>query len=784
MTLVYIAIAWTLGLMAGAALHPSPPVLALATLWALAGLLLEAEHPHRRRIATLTLVLILGAWRWQMAQPRFGPHNLASYNDRGMVMVEGYVSAEPDIRSSRTQLQVTVERITLDDEPLDVRGKLLATVSLYPAYAYGDRVRCYGKLETPPILDDFDYREYLAARGVYSLMRWASIEPLQAYGGNPLLRALYQLKTTLRHRIDRILPHPEAGLLQGILLGLRHTLPHDLAQAFRVAGLSHIIVVSGFHVSTLMQAWFFGSRRWMHRWTSLGLGLGVLGLLVAFIGPSPSVMRAGLVGGLFMIAQLVGRRATPLASLAATALVMTAVNPLLLHSVGYQLSFAATLALVLLQPRLAEGVYARLYGGSDAAPAWTRILWEILLTTFAAQMVTLPIVWANFRQISTVALLANALVLPVLPLILIPGLLVTLLSLPAPGLARLAGYALWLPLRWITEVARTLSALPWASIPVPQLPPWIAWAFYAALLGIILKRPLRRTRSARRAAPAWRPLAGYAALALALVLVWSAVFALPDDKLRVYMLDVGQGDAMLIRTPEGHVVLIDGGPDPVLMSAHLGRKLAFWERRIDMIIVTHQDADHLAGLVPLVDRYQVAQIVQSSPVASSLLSAEWRRRLDAGEIVEHRVQRGDVLLLGDTRLSVLHPATYLEHNVPDDNDNSVVVMLEHGSFRMLFTGDIETRGERDLLSAGLDLSATVLKVSHHGSGTSSTAPFLARTAPQVAVIGVGADNRFGHPCPLVLERLEDLEVRVYRTDQVGTIELATDGRQLWIKTDR
>lgn len=784
MTLVYVAIAWTVGLALGARLALPAPVLVIGSLSALAVLVLEQGQGRRQRMAALTLVALLGAWRWQLAQPRFGPIDLASYNDRGRVVVEGHVSAEPSIRSTRTQLELTVARILLDGKHLDVRGKAVVSAPHYPAHEYGQRVRISGNLETPPILEDFNYREYLAARGVHSLMRWATIEALPGRAGNPVLGALYRLKATLRKRIDLVLPHPEAGLLQGILLGLDHTLPPDLAEAFRMAGLTHIIVVSGHNVSVLLQAWFFGSLRWMHRRASQVAGLALLGLFVALIGPSPPVVRAGLTGGLFVMAQLAGRRASPLASLAATALIMTGANPLLLHSVSYQLSFAATLALILLQPRLVEGWYSWLRPGAATTSPWMRSLWETLLTTTAAQIATMPIIWANFGELSTVALLANALVLPLQPLILILGALVTLVSLPTPGLARLLGYVLWLPLRWSTGVACILSELPGASVLAPQAPEWLAWLFYAALLLVVVGRPLRRIRIPNAHPLNWRSLVIPVALALAVVLIWATAVSLPDGRLRIYALDVGQGDALLIRSPQGHVVVIDGGPDPVVMSARLGQVLPFWERRIDLIVATHQDADHLAGLLPLVERYQVGQIVQGGPATDSLLSAEWQRRLDAGEVTARRVKRGDVIHLGETRLRVLHPATDLAHNARDDNDGSVVILLEHGGFRMLFTGDIGALTEAELLAAEVDLAATVLKVPHHGSETSSTAGFLAQAAPQVCLISVGNGNRFGHPSEQVLQRLEAAECQVLRTDQHGTIELATDGRQLWVRTGR
>ncbi len=785
MMLIYVAIAWTLGLLLGAALGPPPLMLALASLWAVGGLALERKRPQGRCLATLALIAVLGAWRWQLAQPRFGPHDLASWNDRGTVVAEGYLSAEPEIRHTDAQLELSIERLTLNGQTVEVHGKLLASVPLYPLYAYGDRVRCTGKLETPPVLEDFDYREYLASRGIHSLMRWASLEPLPGRAGNPALRTLYSAKTTVRHRIDRILPHPEAGLLQGILLGLDHTLPEDLSDAFRTVGLTHILVISGYNVSVLLQAWFLSSRRWLHRWASLAMGLALLALFVAFVGPSPPVLRAGLMGGLFVLAQLVGRRASPLTSLAATALLMTAVNPLLLHSVSYQLSFAATLALILLEPRLAEQLQRWGLGARDDAPTWTSALWDVLLTTIAVQLATLPIIWANFREFASVALLANVLVLPIQPLILISGALAVLVSLASPGLAQLLGYLLWLPLRWCTGVARTLSALPWASLPMPRLPLWSAWLFYGALLLLIMAKPPRvRPSHAHSSKPDGRSLAAGGVLAIVVVLVGGMVATLPDGKLHVYALDVGQGDALLIRSPEGHVALIDGGPDPVLMSARLGETLPFWQRRVDLLLVTHPDSDHLSGLVPLVENYQVERIVQGGSMGKSSLGTEWQRRLEAGGIHAQYVQRGDCILMGETRLRVLHPADDLPYHAWDENERSLVVMLEYGRFRMLFTGDIGAQAEAELLNADADLSATVLKISHHGSNAGSTEAFLAEVAPQVALVSVGAENRFGHPSPAVLERLAAIEARVFRTDTSGTIELITDGQQLWIKTKR
>ncbi len=785
MTLVWIAVAWTAGILLAFWMGLSAPVLALGSIWALGAAVIERRHPANLRFAALAIAALAGAWRWHAALPSTRPGDLAAYNDVGQVVVEGHISAAPVLRSTRTQLTITAESVMLDDTENAVRGKLLLTTSPYPSRAYGDRVRLVGSLETPPVLEDFDYREYLASQGVHSIMRWATIEPLPGTSGSPVLRVLYNAKGRLRHRIESILPQPEAGLLQGILLGLDHTLPGEMSEAFRVAGLTHIIVVSGYNVSILLQAWFIATRRLIHRWASLVAGILLIALFVAFIGPSPPVVRAALMGGLFVLAQLVGRRAFPLASLAATALIMTAANPLLVRSVSYQLSFASTLALILLEPRLAAGLHGWLYGNNPStAPPWSQMIWEVLLTTCAAQLATLPIIWANFGEVSLVALLANALVLPIQPLILVPGALVTLVAIAFPAVGHLLGYLLWVPLRWTVLVARACSAIPWAAVPVPRLPEWAAWGFYAFLLVLVIKRAAQTRRATRKEPLSLRPFAPLLLMAVCAALVWAAVFSLPDGRLRIYALDVGQGDALLIRSPQGHVIIVDGGPDPILLGTRLGQALPFWQRRIDLIIVSHEHSDHLAGLVPLTDRFDIGSVVQSEVWGSSLLSREWHRRLRDEGLTHVIVHRDTEIYLGDVRMAVLHPAAGAAHNTFNEDENSLVFALEYDTFRMLFTGDIGSITEIPLIARYPDLASTVLKVPHHGSGGSSTEAFLAAVEPRYAVISVGHGNSFGHPAESVLQRLENQNASILRTDVHGTVALTTDGRQLWIRTDR
>ena len=272
-------------------------------------------------------------------------------------------------------------------------------------------------------------------------------------------------------------------------------------------------------------------------------------------------------------------------------------------------------------------------------------------------------------------------------------------------------------------------------------------------------------------------------LALVAIVAWLALRGLPDGRLHVYFLDVGQGDAILVQAPDGRQILVDGGPSPTALLNELGDVLPFWDHSLDLVVLTHPDGDHITGLIPLLDRYRVAQVldVQQSDTAPEAMP--WRERLAALGVPHTLAQRGMRLPVGDLGITVLHPGpTQLTGTASDDNNNSVVLRMDYGGISFVLTGDAESEAEANMIAAGLPLAADVLKVGHHGSNGASSPQFIAAVAPRLAVIQVGAQNKFGHPDPAVLERLQGVEV--LRTDQNGRIEVVSDGKRMWTKTER
>jgi competence protein ComEC len=254
--------------------------------------------------------------------------------------------------------------------------------------------------------------------------------------------------------------------------------------------------------------------------------------------------------------------------------------------------------------------------------------------------------------------------------------------------------------------------------------------------------------------------------------------------LHVHFLDVGQGDAILIQCPNGQQILVDGGPSPSVLLSHLGRRMPFWDHSLDLVVLTHPEEDHLGGLLEVLTRYDVSLVLDSGQECTNATCDAWRSLIEEKGIPYRRAEAGMRLELGQgVQIEVLHPPTPLMTNTASDiNNNSVVLRLQYGQFSVLLTGDVMEEAEQMLVSADQSLRSLVLKVPHHGGDTSLTEPFLEAVGPELAIISVGADNRFGHPNELTLEKLGG--IATYRTDRDGSVELVTDGERYRPVTER
>jgi len=596
----------------------------------------------------------------------------------------------------------------------------------------------------------------------------------------------------IRARAERALgsgmPAREAALARGFVLGEDERIDPDTVEDFRRAGLSHLLAVSGQNVALLaLLAMPLLALLGMPLRTRLLWIVGAIAVYVPLAGGGPSIVRAGVMGALTLLATFAGRRGSRLFALAIAAIISLAIDPRIGADVGWQLSFAAVLGILAIARPLRMAIVARLGPGG-----LRRALAEGIAVTVAATLATAPLIAFHFGEFSTVSLLANLLALPAVAPAMWLGMLSSI-GAQVPGFPAAVPNAIAAPLfAYIAAVASWCGQPSWASLEVDLGARGLV-ASYVALAAIAIAFPplLRRRRIAalrHRRSPVdsacnvfrppqsrktlhWRwgrPVAGAALLvAVALVYLGTATGESSPPStagLRVDVLDVGQGDAILLRPATAPPVLIDGGPPGDELAAKLN------DAGVDSLgiaFVTHEQSDHAGGIQELLERH--------FPIGR-LLYARLGRRLraeaetaGAGPV---RVAAGDAIGAGRLRLSVLWPPPELLGQPlagADPNSQALVLLARWRWFSILLTADAEA-GEVPIDPGPVD----VLKVAHHGSEDSGLSALLDRTTPRLAVISVGADNPYGHPAAGTLAELARHGVRMLRTDRRGTIELDVD----------
>ena len=638
---------------------------------------------------------------------------------------------------------------------------------------------------------------------------WArEADAVSTGGGFRLTAALHRVRTAMASAIGEGIPAPQSGLAQALLLGIRTELPHEVKESFRNAGMSHLLAISGLHVGIVMALTLATTSGLTGRNSpfAIAVSLLVVWAYAVLSGLDPPVVRAAIMGSLFLGQGLLGRGMRGLTALLLAAALMVVIDPSLLSGLSFQLSFTAMAGVVLALPLIA-GLTAAVSAPLSASGSWLArwsqyglsLLIASVIVSTTTTLATLPLVAWHFGEIPLMSVPATVLAMPAMPAALLGAMATALAGLLATPLAVALGTLAWAPLAWLTWVADAMPAL---LLSAPWLTPEVmaAWLSVLALLAALVSSGrMRRAVAGLRRRPRWRPgglsallAGGIPVVAIAtLLLVGQLGGAKADGLLHVYVLDIGQGDAIFVVTPDGRQMLIDGGPDAQSVMTALDPLLPPGDRSLDVVAATHLDGDHVGGLLGVLTRYRAGVVLQSQSAGESedaTLYPQWRAVLDHHEHPTAVVRAGHNIALGrNVNFEVLHPPAdgSLTGKRYDSNDASTVMRLDYGEVSFLLTGDIEADAERYLVAtAGEKLQADVLKASHHGSRTSTTSTFLAAVGPRSTAVSAGRDNRFGHPHPDVMARLESLvgAHHVFLTARDGTIEYVSDGKTLWVKT--
>jgi competence protein ComEC len=785
--LILITLALLAGqLVAGAGVKPTPvvllPVVAIAV----------GAVTALRRWRLVGLIVIAFSWGdWSAArvlQPVLPASHVATWADRGAVTIEGRLLADSERAPQRTRLRLEAERAIAGGEVQASSGRVLVTLRhSQREWRAGDRVRVRLWLRRPRNFGnpgEFDYEAYLARRGIYATAFLADDHGITLVERPSTNGWFTAWRRGVGAMIDRRLSDPERQVLRALIIGDGAGLSPSLRRTFARAGVSHVLSISGLHVGIVaafgyfLWRWLLGRSRWLllranvPKLAVAGSSIAVL-LYAGIAGSSTATIRAVVMILIFVGAVVVDRQRDLLVSLAAAACAIALVWPGAVLDISFQLSFTAVLFLVIgmarFWPLWRQWEERRLVRLRRGPIRHARSVAAYFAVSASALVGTAPLSAFHFNQVSWVALLANALVVPLLGTAAVTlGLLGALIYLVSDWVGGFCVSLAW-PALWLGDhLVAFFGGLPDASLRVvtPSLLE-LALIYGALLAGLCLRGRWRRSC-----------LAAIAMMAVADGGWWYYERFYHAD-LRVTFLSVGQGDSAVVECPGGRVMVIDGGGlgdgtfdvgeriiAPYLWSRKIGR--------LDVLVMSHPQWDHYGGLTFLARAFGAREFWSTGDRAvNSVHFAELERALSAAAVQKVALAAGAERSCGEVAVRVLGPPRAFAAST---NERSLVLQLQRGSMRLLFTGDIEQQAEHALLaSADNGLASTVLKVAHHGSATSSSPAFVAAVAPRLAVASLGFGNRYGFPAARTVRTFRNAGIELLRTDRDGAVTVSVRG---------
>ncbi len=686
-----------------------------------------------------------------------------------------------------------------------VSAKLLIRFQDSQPLRYGKHLTLTGMLRQPQSQRNpggFDYRAYLNRQKVSGIINHKGLLQIGEQSGVLPLRWIEALRLKTERVIDSAYSglgsHPtklNAELLKGVLLGKRGDVPTETLDIFRNSGTFHVLAVSGLHVGLVAFFCYFGLSifRMPKKIVSLLTILAVV-IYACLVGFRPSVFRASLMAILFLFASIIDRDADIYNLLAVAASVLLLINPTQVWDVGFQLSFVAVASIVYLVPKM-EQPLRKLWEQPESIdiPAFVRyknraVKWLILsyLVTFAAQLGTGPLIAYHFYRAYPLGLIVGPFAVGLVSLIVCVGMVsvcIGFIWLPLAKLLAMVNHA-------IIFIFLDLIGIFGQKWGIMKLAPIVGViiVYIAIILGVT---------HWRKAYEHWR-IASLITLSVIAIWVWDSALHQKGRLLEVITLDVGQGDAAVVRLPDRRTILIDGGIQHAYFDEKKQRQVDYDVgeqiiepyldansiQQLDLVVLTHPDLDHGGGLGHILQNYRVKHILGISDMTLDSQTHQRLRTIAKVRDIPYSFRyKSEIELTADVKLNLLHPIDETSTNLLDENknDDSLVLKLSYGEVDILFTGDIEMNAETRLIRSQQDLQSEVLKVPHHGSRSSSSARFLDRVQPRYAIFSLGKDNRYQLPHAEVVARYQERNCVQLRTDRLGAIILKTDGKQCWFR---
>ena len=624
-----------------------------------------------------------------------------------------------------------------------------------PSIKYGDSLYIEGEFKKPEEARNYkgyNYKQYLKTKKIIGTVELEKAKILKSSNGS----FIHNIQKYIKDTINGTLTDEEGNLLLAILLGDKDKLSEDIQESFKTSNLSHMLAVSGAHVSYIilgltyvLQNSIIGKKN--------GKIVCIFFLLVfmAITNFTPSVTRACIMAVLTLFSGIVYRKSDVYTNISVAALITLIFNPYSLLDLGFQLSYGGTIGIIIFIKRIQE---------KKSNSKVVNYIKQMALVSIYANIIIIPIMMYHFNTVSLTFIISNIMASPILGIIVINGFLFIITSITVKPLTRLIAIFIKPILSILIKISQICSKLPFSNILVVTPYMFNVISYYAIILYCIKSKKNNKCKI-------------IICLLIVLILINFIIYIFPQ-KLRIFFIDVGQGDSTLIITPDKKTVLVDGGGsdsfdvgEKVLLPYLLDRRIL----KVDYVLISHFDTDHCGGILTIMEKVKVKNIIISEQAEHSENYERFKKLMLHKKIRLIEVKKGDKIKIGRySEFKILFPTSRLLSENPLNN-NSIVAQFNYNNFKMLFTGDIEKLAEQQILKTEkAEIRADILKVAHHGSKTSSIPEFIKAVRPKIALIGVGKNNTFGHPNQQTIKNLENIKCRIYRTDLQGEIIIKID----------
>ena len=658
----------------------------------------------------------------------------------------------------------------------------------------GDLIDVSGEFEEPSVrrnYNGFDYKQYLKTKKIYGTIKvdFNKIKIVKKNQIDTITLLAHKVKNYITYASDQMFPKEISGLFVGILIGDKENITEEIEEDFKNSSLSHMLAVSGTHVSYIILGLSFLLSNFGKRYTNI-FSILFLIFFMYLTNFTASVVRACIMGIILLGSKILYRKSDIYVSMALSILIILIENPFKILDVGLILSYAGTLGIVVLY---------RIW--SNEVKTKNKIIKYIintLLITCSAQIFVFPIIAVYFNNVSITFFISNLLATPVLAIIIIFGFFNIIVFFISNELGMIISIFLKMNIEILIFISHSCSNIPYANLLV--ITPKIIFVilYYLIILLYIITKKIYNIKEE------WQYLSALEKkeililkkiiknkrkfiikiISLILIITFVNIIIINTNKeTKIYFIDVGQGDSTLIITENKKNILIDGGGNVTNKNYDIGENILLpylLDRgitKIDYLFVSHFDFDHVGGLYEIIDKLNVDNIIIPKNESISEEEKEFTKKAKEKHIKIYRLCQNDKIYIDkNTKIDILSP---LNEEIEENyiNNNCLVFKFTYNNFSMLFTGDIEEIAEKEILKnvSKNILKSDILKIPHHGSKTSSTDKFLECVNSKIALIGVGKNN-FGHPSEEVIERLKSKNIKVYRTDLNGEIEIRVNNK--------